>query len=52
MFVCVLHHLLPAQLLLINQNPHQLRDGHGRVSVVQLDSNLNMQNNIKKSTQD
>ncbi len=32
--------LVPAQLLHVHQETHQLRDGHGRVSVVQLDCSL------------
>lgn len=31
---------VPRQLLDIHKNPHQLRDGHGRVRVIQLDGNL------------
>ena len=32
--------LVPAQLGLVEQNPHQLGDGHRRVSVVELDGDL------------
>lgn len=42
-----LPHLIPCELLFIQQNPHQLRNGHGWVSVIQLDGDLNMQNIIK-----
>lgn len=44
MSVAALPHLFPQKLLLINQDPHQLRDSHGRVSVIQLDGNLYAQN--------
>lgn len=36
---------IPPKFLLIDQNPHQLRDCHCWVGVIQLDSNLHMQNN-------
>ena len=29
--------LVPAEMRVVQQNPHQLRNGHGRVRVVQLD---------------
>lgn len=36
-------YLIPRQLLDVHENPHQLRDGHGRVRVIQLDGNLGEQ---------
>lgn len=38
-------HRFPPKLFLINQDPHQLRNCHGWVGVIQLDGNLDMQNN-------
>ena len=32
----------PLEPFLVHQNAHELRDGEGRVGVVQLDSHLNM----------
>lgn len=33
-------HLVPVQPLQVHQDPHQLRDGQGRVGVIQLDGHL------------
>lgn len=44
--VFILSHHNPVKFLLIDQNPHELRNGHSWVSVVQLDGNLNIQESI------
>lgn len=38
-------HRFPPKFFLVNQDPHQLRNCHGWVGVIQLDGNLDMQNN-------
>lgn len=35
-----LRYLLPAELLQVHQDPHQLRNGQRRVGVIQLDCHL------------
>ena len=36
--------LVPGQPLLVTEDPHELRNGHGGVGVVQLDGNLRRSN--------
>lgn len=38
-------HQFPLEILLINQDPHQLRNCQGWVGVIQLDGNLDVHNN-------
>lgn len=38
--MCIIPHIIPCQLLLVHQDPHQLGNGHGRVGVIQLDGHL------------
>lgn len=43
-FSCLINvHLFPLQFLLVHQDPHELRNSHSWVSVIQLDGNLNVQ---------
>ena len=39
--------LLPAEALLVHQDPHELRHRHGRVGVIQLDGNLAGKTGVK-----
>lgn len=41
-------HQVPAKFFLINQDPHQLRNCHGWVGVIQLDGHLDVQSNRRK----